>query len=178
MPERVPRKLAGEALWEYALRALGVRAHSVGELRQKLTQRAQRPEDVPEVLARLRRSGYLDDRRFAEGYSTARLENQGFGKERVLRDLRRRRVAPRVAEEVVRAVYQDTDEVPLIEQFLRRKYRKISLEQYLAEPRHLAAAYRRLRGAGFSPGNILRVLERFGDAGWLASPEESPEPEA
>ncbi len=179
-PGRGPRKLAAEALWECALRALGARAHSVAELRQKLLDRAQRPEDVAGVLARLKQHGYLDDRRFAADYSAARLENQGFGQHRVLRDLRRRRVAPKLAEQAVQAVYRDTDEVPLIEQYLRRKYRHTPLETFLAEPKNLAAAYRRLRHAGFSPGNILRVLERFaGDTGWLADAAEEPaEPEA
>jgi regulatory protein len=171
--ERAPRKLGAEKLWEYALRVLGARAQSLGELRRKLEERAQRPEDVPAMLARLRQYGYLDDRRFAEGFSTARLENQGLGKERVLRDLRRRRVAPRLAEEAVRTVYRDTDETRLIEQYLRRKYRRVQWREYLAEPKNLAAVYRRLRHAGFSAAGILRVLTRWGaDADWLASAEE------
>jgi len=172
-PERVRRKLGAEALFKYALRALSARAQSAGELRRKLEERAQAPEDVPAILARLRQYGYLDDRRFAESYSTARLEDQGLGQERVLRDLRRRRVAPRLAKEAVQAAYRDTDEARLIEQYLRRKYRSIPLEEHLAEPKHLAAVYRRLRHAGFSPANILRVLTRLGgDADWLASAEE------
>lgn len=178
MPERTPRKLAPQALWEYALRALASRALSVAELRQKLLDRAERAEDVPGVLARLKRYGYLDDRRLAESYSAARMENQGLGKERVLRDLRRRRVAPKVAEEAVQAVYRDTDEVRLIEEFLRRKYRRTPFAAYLAEPKNLAAAYRRLRAAGFTAGNILRVLGRFaGETDWLASADEPPEAE-
>jgi len=176
MAERTPRKLAAEALWTYALRVLAAQARSVAELRGKLAERARRPEDVPAILARLKQYGYLDDRRFAEGYSAARLENQGFGKERVLRDLRRRRVAPRLAEEAVRAAYQDSDELRLVESYLRRKYRNILLEEYLADPRHLAAVYRRLRSAGFSPASILRVLSGLGgDADWLAAAEEPPE---
>jgi regulatory protein len=176
MAERAPRKLDAQALWGHALRALGARACSIAELRQKLLDRAQRAEDVPEVLARLKQYGYLDYRRFAEGFSSARLENQGFGKGRVLRDLRRRRVAPRLAEEAVQAVYGDTDEVRLIEEYLRRKYRNTPLETHLAEPRHLAAVYRRLRGAGFSTGNIMRVLKQYaGEAGWLESGEETEE---
>jgi len=179
MAERTSRKLAADALWQYALRVLAARAQSLGELRRKLAERALHAEDVPAVLARLKAAGCLDDRRFAESYSTARLENQGFGQERVLRDLRRRRVAPRLAAEAVRAAYQGADETALIERFLRRKYRGTPLEEYLAEPRHLAAAYRRLRRAGFSAPNILRVLGRFAsDTDWLASAEEPAGPDA
>jgi hypothetical protein len=36
MEERKPRRLDADALWEYALKSLGARAHSIGELREKL----------------------------------------------------------------------------------------------------------------------------------------------
>jgi regulatory protein len=161
MVERRPRRLGAEALWQYALRALSGRAHSTSELREKLRRRAERAEDVDPVVSRLKQYGYLNDRQFAAGYASARLENRGFGKSRVLRDLRLRRVAPKVAEQAVREAYRDTDEVLLVENFLLRKYRKMSLGSFLAEPKNLASAYRKLRLAGFTSGNVLRVLKRY-----------------
>jgi regulatory protein len=109
----------------------------------------------------LKESGYLDDRRFAENYATARLENEGLGKMRVLRDLRQRRVAPALAEQVTERTYQGAEEADLIEQFLRRKYRGKQLKAFLSEEKNLASAYRRLRYAGFSSGQSIRVLKRF-----------------
>jgi regulatory protein len=161
MAERTPRRLVANSLWDYALRLLGGRAHSTGELREKLLRRAECAEDVAPILLRLKQRGYLDDRRFAESYSAARLENQGFGKARVLSDLRRKRVAPKLAEDAVAGVYSGADEVVLIEDYLRRKFRGKQLETWLAEPKNLAAAYRRLRTAGFAAGNSIRVLKRF-----------------
>ncbi len=161
MSERTPRRLPANDLWSYALRVLGVRAHSIGELREKLLRRAECAEDVAPLLAKLKEYGYLDDRRFAESYSTARLENQGLGKSRVLSDLRRKRIAPKLAEEAVHSVYGGTDEVALIEDYLRRRYRGKALDSWLAEPKNLAAAYRRLRTAGFTGANAIRVLKRF-----------------
>jgi len=58
--------------------------------------RAERPESIEAVMAKLKELGYVDDRKFAENYAAARLENEGFGKMRVLRDLRQRRVAPQL----------------------------------------------------------------------------------
>jgi regulatory protein len=159
--DRTPRRLDSEALWEYALRALGAHAHSAGELRQKLERRAERVGDVAGVLARLKECGYLDDKRYAESVASRRLDSQGLGKARALNDLRKKRVAPAVAEKAVAKVYGETDEVALIEAFLRRKYRSVILDVFLAEPKNLASAYRRLRVAGFSSGNALRVLKRF-----------------
>lgn len=159
------KKLNGEALWGYALRSLAGRAHSVSELREKLRRRAEIAEDVAGILARLREHGYLDDRRFAEGFTSGRLGNHGFGKQRVLRELRQRRVAPAVAEQAVREAYKDVDEVELIEGFLARKYRKVPLAEFLSEPRNLASAFRRLRLAGFSSGPAIRVLKRYAAEG-------------
>lgn len=145
---------------QYALKCLGGRAHSTGELREKLRRRSEIAADVDTVLRKLKESGYLDDRRFAESYATSRLENDGHGRMRVLRDLRQRRVAPTVAEQVVDRTYRETDETEMIQAFLERKYRNKPLPAFLADDKNLAAAFRRLRYAGFSAGNSIRVLKR------------------
>ena len=171
---RKSRPLNADELLQYAVRTLGGRPLSAGELRQKLEGRAEQPGDVRPVLERLRLYGYLDDRRFAEAFSAARLENGGVGKMRVLQDLRRRRVAPGLARETVDRTFAGADEIALIEEYLRRKFRRVALEEYLAQPRHLASAYRRLRTAGFSSGNAIRVLKRFAaQAEMLESIEET-----
>ncbi len=131
-----------------------------GELRQKLKARAAQQADVDHVLSRLKEHGFLDDKRFAEHYAGRRLENEGFGRARVLAGLRARRVAPSVAERAVEAAFKDTDEIDLIERFLERRYRNKPLQEVLSEPKGLASAYRKLRAAGFSGGNSLRVLRK------------------
>jgi regulatory protein len=150
-----------EGLMAYAARRLSSRAQSISELRAKLKRRAARPEDVNEVLARLKQLGYLNDQHFAESFANMRRENQGFGKARVLRDLLARRVAPALARQAAQAAYEQADEVALIENFLVRKYRGKDLGALLAEPKHLASVYRKLRLAGFSGGNSIRVLKRY-----------------
>ena len=161
MAKRQPQPLDRDKLLNVALRALGGRAHSSGELREKLRRRAENNEDVDAVLAKLKESGYLNDRQFAESYAAARLQNQGLGKIRVLRDLRQRRVAPKLAEQVTERTYEKTNEADLIEEFLRRKFRGKELGAFLSEEKNLAGAFRRLRYAGFSAGQSIRVLKRF-----------------
>ncbi len=158
---RKPKTLHADQLLNLALRALGGRAYSTGELRQKLLKRATGPEDVEAVLAKLKQSGYLDDQRFAEHYAAARLENQGLGKMRVLRDLRQRRVAGKLAEQVTDRTYQDTNEPELIKAFLERKYRGKKLGTFLADEKNLAGAYRRLVYAGFSSGASIKALKQY-----------------
>jgi regulatory protein len=161
MAKRQPQPLDRDKLLNVALRALGGSAHSSGQLREKLRRRAQNDQDVDAVMAKLKEAGYLNDRRFAENYAAARLQNQGLGKMRVLRDLRQRHIAPKLAEQVTEKTYQETDEAQLIEEFLRRKYRGKQLPMFLSDEKNLAAAFRRLRYAGFSAGQSIRVLKRF-----------------
>jgi regulatory protein len=161
MKTRRPRPLDAAALWEYALKVLAGRAHSTGELRQKLSRRAERAEDTDEILARLKQDGYLDDRRYAESYAASRLSGEKFGRTRVIHDLRQRRIAPALAEQTVGKVYREVDEVALIEEWVRRKYRTADREKLFADEKDLAAAYRRLARAGFRSGEILKVLKRF-----------------
>jgi len=159
--KRPPRPLDAGGLWELALKALGTRACSTGELRQKLRARAANPEDVDATLARLKDYRYLDDHRFAENYAEARLENQRLGKNRVTQELRRRRVAPALAEAAVEKTYGQTDEVALIDEFLRRKYKSTPPSELFQDDKQLASAYRRLMRAGFNSGNAIRALKRF-----------------
>ena len=161
MNERKVRLLNSDALWTYALKSLGGRAHSAGELREKLRRRAERASDVDDILSRLKEHGYLDDRRFAESFAAARLSNEGLGRTRVLQDLRQRRVAPGLAEKTVRQVYDGVDDEALIEDWIRKKYRMATREGLFQENKDLAAAYRRLLRAGFRTGEIIRVLKRF-----------------
>ncbi len=179
MRSRKPKPLDNAGLMDYAVRALSARALTQSELKDRLQRRAARAADVPEVLARLKQAGYLNDRRFAETYSRLRRENQGFGKFRVLRDLRARRVAPPLAEKVVDEAFRDADENALIEQYLRRKLRYSGAPPQLDDPRRLASLYRMLLRAGFSSGKILESLRKLSaESEWADGLEARADEEA
>lgn len=150
-----------EGLMNYAARALSARAYSISELSARLKKRAARQADVDEVLDRLKRGGVLNDRRLAGSFAEWRRDSQGLGKHRVLRDLMNRRVAPAVAREAVDAAYEGADEPAMIQAFLERKFRGKDLGALLQDQKHLASVFRKLRGAGFSTGNSIRVLKRY-----------------
>lgn len=161
MRERDIHTLDAEALWGYALKLLAGRAYSSGEFRDKLKRRAAREADVDAAIVRLKDLGYLNDQRFAENFAASRLAGEGFGKARVIRDLRQRRVAPPLAERSARKVYRDVNEQELIEDWIRRKYRTATREGLFAEQKDLAAAYRKLARAGFRTDEIVQALKRF-----------------
>lgn len=156
------------------MRLLAARGYSVSELRLRLRRRAAATNQADTLLAKFIESGLVNDERFAEVYARARLENQGQGRLRVLADLKRRGVPAQTAAVAVEHVFGDTEEAELIERFLRRKLRGVSLREHLQEPRNLASAYRRLRRAGFSGAGSIRMLQRFSEqADELESMEEA-----
>ncbi len=104
--------------------------------------------------------GYLDDRRFAEGYATARVENEGFGRMRVLNDLRAHRVSGEMADQAVERAIGEKSEAELIDAFIERRMHSVVAGGRIEDERKLAAAYRKLRRAGFTSGPILSALKR------------------
>ena len=48
-------------------------------------------------------------------------------------------------------------------EFIARKFRSYNMIEYLAEPKHLASAYRKLRYAGFSSSVVVKVLKRYSE---------------
>ena len=171
---RAPKHLAEEELYWHAVKQLAVRARPVAELCRLLERRALSRQDVPRVLGRLKKRGYLNDERFAETFAVARLENQRLGRVRVVHDLRLRLVAPEVAQRAVRTAYEGVDEAHLLRQHLARRLRSDRLRpdrlghsglrqnpRPLENPQKLASLYRALRRAGFAHGAVLAELRRF-----------------
>jgi len=174
MKKKAP--LSAEALWDFAIKALASRAYSTGELRSKLIGRAERPADAEQTIARLRDYGYLNDSRFAENYAGAKLENQGLGRSRVMRDLRARKVSSGLAERTVNRVYEKVDEMELIASFIRRKVKtKAPLPEALEDPKTLGSAYRKLIRAGFSSSNVIGALKKIAKKQDLLDGFEPPE---
>ena len=178
-PLSKPRKKAApldlEGLLAYSARVLAVRAQTISELRTKLLRRAADPHEVDGVLARLKENGFLNDQRFAESFAHWRRDSEGFGKTRVVHDLLARRVAPEIARKAAETAYSQADETAMIGQYLERKFRGKDLRTFLQVEKNLAAAFRRLRGAGFSAWNSIQVLKRFASAAERL--EEMPEEE-
>lgn len=133
--------------------------------------RAARPAAVDEVINRLKDVGYLDDRRFAEGFAAARLENDGFGRQRLLSDLRSRRISGNLATEAVDRALDGKDEADLIDAYIERRMPSLASGGRIEDDRKLAGAYRRLRRAGFSSGPVLTALKRL-----AARPESIEDP--
>jgi regulatory protein len=173
-PKR-PRKLAAEELFEYAVKCLAARIYSTGDLTAKLRLRAANIPDVAATIDRLKDIGYLNDQHFAETWAAARLANDGFGKIRVLNDLRKHRISGDLAEGAVNQAIDGRSEAELIDGYIERRMASQNLE----DERKLASAFRRLRRAGFTTATILQALKQRAARPEILDefPEEEPEEE-
>lgn len=83
-----------------ALRLLGFRDHSSGELRDKLQARDYDEHLIEDVLARLDEQGWLDDQRFAE-HQTEILIRKGWGPRRIEQKLEKHGIPRELSRETV-----------------------------------------------------------------------------
>jgi regulatory protein len=151
-----PRKLATEQqLYLTAIRALGRRAHSIHEMREYLTRRAEDAELISPVIARLREHNYLEDARYALEYARLHAQSRRQGRFRIARELRARGVPDRYVDAALDAVFAETDEAALVRARLKRRLAHV--RGALAQ-RHIASLYRSLLRAGFSADTIRAEL--------------------
>jgi regulatory protein len=163
-----PKPLAAAALFDYAVAALARRSLTVAELRSRLEHRAARPQDIHEVIHRLRQAGYLDDAQLAESYARFRRDYEGLGRLRILRDLERRGVDSKLAEKSVGQTFRDTDELELLRAQIKRRLGSRAADLPRTDRKQLASLFRALLRAGFSSAKIVEALQEISsDTDWL-----------
>jgi regulatory protein len=148
-----PRKLhTEEELYDVALRALMRRAHSVQEMKKKLTQRAESELLVRVVMARLKENGQLNDERYAQQFTRNRTQSRKQGKFRIQRELRQRGVADSVIASALEESAEHNDPTVIIRQRIERKLKSNRGE---IDDKKIASIYSSLLRAGF-PSDLIR----------------------
>src|SRR5215471_1864544 len=72
-------------------------------------------EAIDETVGRLKKLGFLDDRKLAEQYASSLARNRAFGRLRVERELRVRRLDPRTVQPALNVAFEETDERALLQ---------------------------------------------------------------
>ncbi len=186
MPFKRTQKDYDEAmLYEYAVRALGRKMRTVAELKRLMRERVKHQEEIGQLLvevvtAKLKEQKYLNDTNYAESYSRFRKENEKFGRQRVVQDLKAKGVHGDIIEKTVGAAYQDVNEEQLAREYLHRKRIKKPVTQ-----RDAAKVFRTLVRAGFASRVIFRILKTWDvddetiaalESEALETPERNQEP--
>jgi regulatory protein len=155
-----PKKLYTEdELYEYALGALGRRMRSVAELKRLLRRRVESETELGDTLVelvvrRLKDQGYLNDARYAAAYSSYRRDNEKFGRQRVITDLKAKGVHNEVINSAISCTYSEVDEERQARDYLRRKRL-----QKPKDRKETARIFRHLIRAGFGSKTIFKILK-------------------
>ncbi len=161
-----------ESPFQTALRYLGTRAYSVAELKQKLRRQEIPAAAIDETVARLKQLGFLDDRRLAEHYASSLARNRTFGRFRVERELKARRVDPRAVQPAVDQAFQESDERALLERALDQKMRGLRLPLTRSRLFSLCTSLRR---RGYRSDDIMKAVRARPE---LAPVADDVDPEA
>ncbi len=147
-PEQVLLRRAGNLLAR--------RAHSRGELRQKLTRFAD-PAGLEKVLDRLEKLGLLNDAEYAYNFASSRIREKSWGFARIHQALLRRKVPAHVATRAVERIRGETGERTLLETYLERYWRTRDRPRNRIELKRLIG---HLSRRGFGDELIVDVLRR------------------
>ena len=152
-----PRPHDSESLFQWALRALGRKAHSTRELEAKLLARTDDSSVVAGVLGRLKAGGYLDDRQCIETLAAARLRRGDSGRSRLQREMAARGLPRDLVNQVLDEMFPLAEELDHMRRSLERKL--ISLPEPWDEKR-LARLYNYLLGRGFPAEAVRREFRK------------------
>jgi regulatory protein len=134
--------------YDRALNYVAVRMRSEYEIRDYLKRKDYDSEIIELILNRLSNVGFVDDARFAKAWVENRRLLKSTSKRRLKQELRQKRIAEDLINEVLEA--DDTDEREVLRELVERKKSrypdKLKLMQYLGRQ-------------GFSYDDIKSVLE-------------------
>ena len=157
-----PKKVfTEEELYEYAVGALARRMRTVAEIKRLLRNKVEADTEIGKTLVelvtvRLKDQGYLNDSKYAAAYSSFRRDNEKFGRQRVITDLKSKGVHGDVIEKAVSSVYDEVNEEKLARDYLRRKRL-----QKPGDQKQAARIFRQLVRAGFRPKTIFTILKKW-----------------
>jgi regulatory protein len=162
---RGPRQFDSEdELYAAAVGALARRAHSCYEMRKYLERRAsdRGRAFAPNVIARLKAEGLIDDARYAALFARAHAANRRQGPLRIARELRARGVADRHIRVALELVASPEDEGAALRRRIEIWLRRHGAASPKAlDARHFASLYRSLLQAGFAGRSIRSELDRL-----------------
>ena len=157
-----PRKLENESeLYQYAVGALGRRMRSVAELKRLLRRRVEEETEIGQtlvelVIRRLKDQGYLSDAKYAAAYSAFRRDNEKFGRQRVITDLKVKGVHGEVIDAAMETTFGEVNEEKQAREYLRRKRL-----QKPKDKKQTARIFRQLMRAGFGMKTIFGILKKW-----------------
>jgi regulatory protein len=161
-PRPKKKSYSEDELYEYAVGALARRMRTVAELKRLFRSRVEDAESeygrtlIELVIRRLKDRGYLNDSQYAAYFSSLRRDNQKFGRQRVVTDLKIKGVHGDVIDKAVDAAFEGVSEEKQAREFLRKKHLVKPKDQKQA-----ARIFRQLARGGFGTKTIFSILKHW-----------------
>lgn len=163
MPFPRPKKrfYSEEELYEYGVGALARRMRTVAELKRLLRARVETDTEYGQtlielIIRRLKDNGYLNDSQYAAYFSNLRRDNQKFGRQRVVTDLKIKGVHGDVIDKAVGTAFEGVSEEKQAREYMRRKRLVKPKDQ-----KQTARVFRQLARAGFGTRTIFTILKKW-----------------
>jgi regulatory protein len=138
-----------------ALQRLARRPYSVAEMRRTLRRKFDEEAAVKDAIARLHQLGLLDDRKFSQQYASFLARHRGFGRERIRRELRLKRVDEQAIEAALAQTFEEVSEQQILERALEKKLRNVHLPLTIPKFYSLCQSLKRL---GFRSDDIMKTM--------------------
>jgi regulatory protein len=164
MPFSRPKKksYSEDELYEYAVGALARRMRTVAELKRLFRARVDEAESeygktlIELVIRRLKDRGYLNDSQYAAYFSSLRRDNQKFGRQRIVTDLKVKGIHGDVIDKAVDTAFEGVSEEKQAREYLRRK-RMVKPK----DKKETARIFRQLARGGFGTKTIFAILKKW-----------------
>lgn len=158
--------LKADALLVARSRALKYLAHKPRtrhEVRQKLVRSGLEAESVERVLDRIATLGYLDDTAYAHEYVKNRINNRGYGPQRIRRELTRRGVDSSLVEQALRDELETYDLLEIARSHADRRWEVLKREPDPLKRRRKLAGFLQRRGFDYDiVRSLVEAYEREG----------------
>ncbi len=133
-----------------SLDMLSRRARSEWELRDYLRRKDYEPEVIEQIIARLKKSQYIDDYNFAKAWVDNRRLLKATSKRKLSQELKQKRVEQSVIDEVL--AEDETDEPAVIRELIVKKRTQ---SRYQDDQKLIAYLLRQ----GFSYGDVKEAIK-------------------
>jgi regulatory protein len=155
----VQRALAVNKARKVALRLIGRRAYSSGELVDRLVRREHDRSVAELIVDELVDDGWMDDRAYAEAVTRELLARSPATKRLIVAKLRQRKIDRELAEQVAAEALKDSDPSAEATEFARKKLRAMGDIPKATAARRIAGALSR---RGFNGEAVYSALEALG----------------
>lgn len=145
----------------YVYRILARRMYTTREISDKLVERGYVDKIIEDVIATLKRYGYLNDKTYAQEWIESRMRSKPKGKIALRRELGRKGIDKSIIEDALGQAFDQSKEAEMALDLARRKVRSYNVDDPVVAKRKLQSFLLR---RGFDFETVKDVIEQVIDS--------------